>query len=131
MQVVDGIVYVAQALALDVQRVGTPYAGADEDRLVPIAEEVLQPQGLAHVGVGADFDVLQAQVAVLEVVQHTFGQTELRDAVAQHTADLIVAFKNGHIVAKLCQIGKAFLQRSLVCRHGICNRNIRCGNLIT
>ena len=99
LQVVDGIVYVAQALALDVQRVGTPYAGADEDRLVPIAEEVLQPQGLAHVGVGADFDVLQAQVAVLEVVQHTFGQTELRDAVAQHAADLIVAFKNGHIVA--------------------------------
>ena len=55
--------------------------------------------GLAHVGVGADFDVLQAQVAGTEVVQHTFGQTELRDAVAQHAADLIVAFKNGHIVA--------------------------------
>ena len=38
-------------------------------------------------------------MAVLEVVQHTFGQTELRDAVAQHAADLIVAFKNSHIVA--------------------------------
>ena len=58
LQVVDGIVYVAQALALDVQRVGTPYAGADEDGLVAVAEQILNFQRLAHVGVGADLDAL-------------------------------------------------------------------------
>ncbi len=74
LQVVDGIMYVAQALALDVQRVGTPYAGADEDRLVAIAEQILDLKGLAHIGVGADLDVLQAQMAVFKVVQHRLGR---------------------------------------------------------
>ena len=58
LQVVDGVVYVAQALALDVQRVGPPDAGADKDGLIAVAEQVLDFQRLAHVGVGADLDAL-------------------------------------------------------------------------
>ena len=53
LQVVDGKMHVAQAFALDVQRVGVPDAGADEHRLVAVAEQVLQRDGLADVGVGA------------------------------------------------------------------------------
>ena len=103
LQVVDGVVYIAQALALDVQRVGPPDAGADKDGLVAVAEQVLDFQRLAHVGVGADLDALQAQVAVLEVIQHRFRQTKLRDAVAQHAANFIVALKDRNIVAIACQ----------------------------
>ena len=40
------------------QRVGPPDAGADEDGLVAVAEQILNFQGLAHVGVGADLDAL-------------------------------------------------------------------------
>ena len=58
LQIVDGVVHVAEALALDVQRVGPPDAGADEDGLVAVAEQILNFQRLAHVGVGADFDAL-------------------------------------------------------------------------
>ena len=38
-------------------------------------------------------------MAVLEIVQHGLGQAELRDAVAQHAADLIVALKDRDVVA--------------------------------
>ena len=58
LQIVDGVVHVAEALALDVQRVGPPDAGADEDSLVAVAEQILNFQRLAHVGVGADLDAL-------------------------------------------------------------------------
>ena len=58
LQIVDGVVHVAEALALDVQRVGPPDAGADEDGLVAVAEQILNFQRLAHVGVGADLDAL-------------------------------------------------------------------------
>ena len=98
LQVVDGIMHIAEALALDVQRVGTPHAGADEDSLVAIAEQILDLERLANIGVGADLDALQAQMAVLKIVQHRLGQTELGDAVAQHAADLVVALKDRDIV---------------------------------
>ena len=42
-------------------------------------------------------------MAVLEIVQHGLGQAELRDAVAQHAADLIVALKDRDVVAVTCQ----------------------------
>jgi len=42
-------------------------------------------------------------MAVLEIVQHSLGQAELRDAVAQHAADLIVALKDRDVVAVACQ----------------------------
>ena len=58
LQIVDGVVHVAETLALDVQRVGPPDAGADEDGLVAVAEQILNFQRLAHVGVGADLDAL-------------------------------------------------------------------------
>ena len=99
LQVVDGVMHMAKALALDFQRVGTPHAGADEDGLVAVPEQVVHLEGLAHIGVGTHLDVLEAQMAVLEIVQHRLGQAEFRDAVAQHAADLVVALKDGHIVA--------------------------------
>ena len=99
LQIIDGEVHVAQALPFDVQGIGPPHAGADEDRLVAVAEKVLDAQRLAHVGVGADLDVLQAQVPVLEIVQHRLGQPEFGDAVAQHAADLVVTLEDGHVVA--------------------------------
>ena len=99
LQIVDGVVHVAKAFALDVQRVGPPYAGADEDCLVAVAEQILDLERLAHIGVGAHLDALQAQMTVLKIVQHRLWQAEFRDAVAQHAADFIMAFKNRDIVA--------------------------------
>ena len=99
LQIVDGKMYMAEAFPFDVQRVGPPDAGADKDGLEPVPEQIVDLQRLPHIGVGADLDVLQAQVAVFKVVQHTLRQPEFRDAVAQHAADLVVAFKDRHIIA--------------------------------
>ena len=38
-------------------------------------------------------------MAVLEIVQHGLRQAEIRNTVAQHAANLILAFKNGHLIA--------------------------------
>ena len=96
-KVVNSIVDMAQAFTGDAHSLGLPYAGADEDRLVAVALQVVHRQGAANGRVGADFNA-QLDQLLLVAVQNALGQAELRDAVAQHAADLLAAFKNGHIV---------------------------------
>ena len=89
----------AQAFAPDVQLPRLPQARADEHALVAVAEQVVNGDGAADVGVGAEADALQLQVAVGHIVQHGIGQAEVRDAVAHHAADLVPAVKDGDAVA--------------------------------
>ena len=101
-QIVDGKVHVAQALAGDAQLFGPPYAGADKDGLVAVPLQVVHRQRPADHRVGPDLDAQLHQLGLVPV-QHALGQTEFRDAVPQHTADLVPAFKQGHVVALLGQ----------------------------
>ena len=88
----------AQALAGDTHGLGLPHAGADKDGLVAVALQVVHRKGAANGRVGADLDA-QLDELLLVAVQNTLGQAELWDAVAQHAADLLAAFKNGHVIA--------------------------------
>ena len=98
-QVVDAKRHIAQGLALDVHGVGLPQTGTDEDAPVTVAEEIVDGDGLADGGVGAEADPLQVQVVILEVVQHTVGQTVVGDAVPHDAADLVAGVKDGDVVA--------------------------------
>ena len=103
VEVVDAVVHVAQRLALDVQGVRLPYARAQEDGLVTVLEHVLDGDRAADRRVRAHLDVLEHEVVVLKVVQHRLGQAEIRDAVAQHAADLVLALEDRDLVALACQ----------------------------
>ena len=98
-QVVDAKRHVAKGLALDVHGVGLPQTGTDEDAPVTVAEEIVDGDGLADGGVGAEADPFQVQVVILEVVQHTVGQTVVGDAVPHDAADLVAGVKDGDVVA--------------------------------
>ena len=102
-QIVDAEGHVAQRLALDVHGVGLPEARADKDALVAVPEEVVDGDGLADGGIGADVDALQLEVAVLEVVQHAVGQAVVGDAVPHDAADLVAGVEDGDIVTPACQ----------------------------
>ena len=99
LQVIDGVMYIAQALPLDAKGIGAPDAGANENSLVTVTEKVLQLEGLTNIGIGTDLDVLEAQVAIFKIIQNALGQPEFGDAVAQHTANLVVGFKDSDIIA--------------------------------
>src|SRR5699024_8571243 len=101
-QVVDGKMDVAQALAGDAQFLGPPDAGADEDGLVAVPLQIVDGQGLADGCVGPDLDAQLFQLGLVPV-QDLLGQPEFGDAVAQHAADLLPAFKKGDAVALLRQ----------------------------
>ena len=98
-EVVDAEGYVAQRLALDVHGVGLPEARADEDALVAVPEQVVNGDGLADGGVGADMDALQLEVTVLEIVQHAVGQAVVGDAVPHDAADLVPGVEDGDVIA--------------------------------
>ena len=83
--------------------VGLPQTGTDEYALVAVAEQIVDGDGLADGGIGAHLDALQLQMTILEIVQHTVGQTVVGDAVPHHAADLIPGVKDGPIVAPACQ----------------------------
>ena len=80
------------------QSVGLPDAGADEDGLVAVPEQIVDADGPADGGVGPHLDVLQPQMAVFKIVQNAFGQPELGDSVPQNPADLVLALKDGHLI---------------------------------
>ena len=101
-KVVDGEVHVPQGFSLYAQLLGPPHAGADENALVAVPEQVLDLQGSADGGVGADLDAHGAQL-FLVALQDGLGQTKFRDSVLEHAADLVPGVENGHAVALLGQ----------------------------
>jgi len=94
--------HISQGFSLDSQLLGTPYAGADKDALISVPEQVLDLQGSADGGVGADLDAHGAQL-FLVALQDGLGQTEFRYAVLQYAANLVPGVKNGYTVPLLCQ----------------------------
>lgn len=83
--------------------VGLPQTSADKDALIAVPEEVVDGDGLADGGIGADVDALQLEVAVLEVVQHAVGQAVVGNAVPHDAADLVAGVEEGDIVTPACQ----------------------------
>ena len=99
-----GRVHALQALAGDVHEAGQTGAGTYEHSLVAVfAHQLVNGQHLAddHVALKIHAHLLQAVDLLLD---DGLGQTELGDAVHQHTACNVQSFVNGHLVAQLCQI---------------------------
>ena len=55
-QVVDSKMNIAKAFALDMQDLGAPYAGPDKDRLIPIAEKIIDADGIPNTNIGPNFN---------------------------------------------------------------------------
>ena len=89
----------AQALAADVQLPRLPQASAHEHALVAVPKQIVDGDGAADIGVGAEADALELQMTVGHIVQHGVRQPEVRNPVAQHAPDLVPAVENGDAVA--------------------------------
>ena len=100
LQVVDGVGDIAEALAFDMEAARLPGAGADEDRVEAIGEEVVEVERLADRRVRADLDAERLQLRLI-ALEDGLRQAELRDAVAHHAADLVLALKDRDVVALL------------------------------
>ena len=88
----------------DAHEAGQTGTGAHEHGLVAVlAHQLVDGQHLAddHVALKIHAHLLQAVDLLLD---DGLGQTELRDAVHQHTACNVQSLVNGHLVAQLCQI---------------------------
>ena len=101
-QIINRKVYISQRLTFDSQRFRSPYTGSDENALVTIPEQILDLQRAADGGVRADLNTDLAQF-VLIPLQNRLRQTERRNTVLQHTADLIPGIKDRHAIALLRQ----------------------------
>jgi len=102
-ELVSGV-HTLQALAGDVHEAGQTGTGAYEHSLVAVlAHQLVNGQHFAddHVALKIHAHLLQAVDLLLD---DGLGQTELRDAVHQHTACNVQSLVNGHLVAQLCQI---------------------------
>ena len=100
LQVVDGVMAVAEALATHAEAARTPDAGADEDGVVAVSEQGVERQDAADGRVWADVDA-ELNEFLLVAVENLERQAEGRDAVAHHAAELALALKDGHVVAEL------------------------------
>ena len=98
-QIVDGIGDMTQAFPPDVQLPGLPETGADKDALEAVTEEIVNGDGAADIGVGAELNALQLQMAVGQIVQDGIRQAEIRDAIAEDAADLVPAVKDRDLIA--------------------------------
>ena len=98
-EVIDAEMHVSKRLSLDVQGVGLPCARAEEDRLVSVCKHVLNGDRPADGRVGPHLNILHRQMMVCKIIQHRFRQTELGNAVAQHTADFVLSFKDRHPIS--------------------------------
>ena len=95
----------AQRLAWNAHEFGQAGTAGDVYGLEPVAvEKVVYRQALAHNDVGLDFYTQTAQVVDFGFYHLLFGQTELGDAVNEHTSCMVEGFEDGDTVAFLGQV---------------------------
>ena len=99
VKVIDGKMDIAQRFALDMQGIGLPNARADENRPIAVAEQVINADCRADGRIRANLNALEDEMMILEIIQNGLGQTEIRNAIAQNAANLILALENGHLIA--------------------------------
>ena len=91
-QVIDTKQHVAARLAGNAQFAGTPGTGTNKDRIVAVAQQVVDMQRATDGGRGAHAHAKRAHHMTVLLHERT-GQAELGDTVFQHTADLGALFK--------------------------------------
>ena len=99
-----GGVHTLQALAGDAHEAGQTGTGTHEDSLIAVlAHQLVDGQDLAddHVALEVHAHLLQAVDLLLD---DGLGQTELRNAVHQHTACHMQGLVHSDLVAQLCQV---------------------------
>ena len=94
---------VAKRLAGNFKSLGAPCARPHEDRLVPVAEEIVHAQRTADGRVRTDVDAECSQLFSI-AIDCGGRQTEIGDAVAQHTADLLHPLKDRDAVSLLREL---------------------------
>lgn len=103
LQVVDGVMAVAEALATHAEAARTPDAGADEDGVIAVLKQGVERQDAADGRVRADMDA-EFDELLLVAVEDLERQAEGRDAIAHHAAKLAFALEDGHVVAELGEL---------------------------
>ena len=88
MQIFDRIAAIAQAFARDSKLIGPPYARAEENAFIAVAEEVINRQVGADVGIWTDADA-HLNEDLFQPVEDIFGQAECRNAISKDSADLV------------------------------------------
>ena len=103
LQVVDGVMAVAEALATHAEAARTPDAGADEDGVIAVLKQGVERQDAADGRVRADMDA-EFDELLLVAVEDRERQAEGRDGIAHHAAKLALALEDGHVVAELGEL---------------------------
>ena len=98
VQVVDRVEDMTESLSGHAQLARLPGAGSYEDAAVTVVKEILDTCGSAQFEVGTEQNAHVAHPAVVSV-QNGLGKTELRNAVAKDSADLLTCLKYGDLVA--------------------------------
>ena len=102
-QVIDTKQHVAARLAGNAQLAGAPGTGAHKDRVVAVAQQVVDMQRTADSGRGTDAHAERAHhMAVL--LHQRARQAELGDTVLQHAADLGALLKHRDGAAQLSHL---------------------------
>ena len=102
-QVRNAEMYIGQAFTFNAQRLGAPDAGGDKDRGISVAEKIFDGQRFTECRIGAEENAHSLHQMLIPGDQG-LGKTEIRNAVFQHAADLIVVIKHGDVVSILCQL---------------------------
>ena len=102
-EVLVGGVHAYQGLARDLHKHGQAGTGTDEHGLIAHLKQLGDGQYLADDHVQLDVHTHLLQVGHL-THNNGLGQTELRDAVAQHAARQVECLKHGDRVALACQL---------------------------
>lgn len=92
--------HVGQRFALNDQSRRTPYACTDKYGRVSVFEQVIDHKVTAHDHMRQNTDTYIIQSGLVSV-QNGFGQTEIRDAILQHTANFILFLEDGDTISLL------------------------------
>ena len=99
-QIVDTKQHVTARLAGNPQLAGTPSASAHKDRVITVAQQIVDMQRAADGGRGTHAHAERAHHMAILLHERT-RQTELRNAVLQHAADLGALLKHGDSAPQL------------------------------
>ena len=105
----------------DSHKLGKPCAGADEySRKAFFCHKLIDGYGFSHNYIGFNCNTQRFYVFNFLLHYGFLGKTEFRDSVYKNAAGLMQRFKNGNLIAHLCQISRT----GQSCRAGTDNSNL-------
>ena len=94
---------VAKCFAVDAETLCAPSSCSHEDCFIAVAEEVVYAECTADCRVRADVNAKRAEL-LLVTVNRRERQAEIRNAIAQHAANLLHTLEDRDPVALLCKL---------------------------